>query len=360
MEKIRLRPVFQVFAHLSRTLGWVPWERVRNLDLIMAVATADIQRIVAIGSKQPNGLSEEQKTKIFQEAGQNLSWIELYNRDKDFRNRAKRSVQQISGSNETNEQIERKLFDFYQKLHEHNLFPQSFEGQRAAVKALDVLHPSIRSQALAFLLVQDDWSRETLQWLADTALADGKSFRHLSEHPKSRLFDTLASSSRFTPELIAVFFEEHLSFINWSQMEASQGQSDIEPKSPLWQSAVRNLPDNLVQRMVNEVPDLTQKVKFTMMLAQRQHVSIELFELIASQNKMTIKRLAHKSRDPQGIVQAVKNANVQAYFKEFVNSDPYTKSLLNYLAHKETQATRNTILRAINNESAPTPSRRKM
>ena len=361
MEKIQLRPVFQVFAHLSRTLGWMPWARARDLDLTMSVATTDIDRILAIGNKHPNGLSEEQKTKIFHEAGQNLAWIELYNRDDNFRSCAKISVQQLSGSNETNEQIEQKLFAFYQKLHEHDLFPQSFEGQRAAVRALDVLHPSIRSQAFAFLLAQKEWNKDTLQWLADTALVCAKSFQHLNNNPHSKLFNTLSSSSRFTPELIAVFFKEHLSVIDWEQMETSRGQSDIEPKSPLWHSAVIHLPDNLVQRMVEEVPGLAQKLKFTTMLAQRQNVSLELFELIASQKKMSVQRLANKSRDPAGIVQAVKNANVQVYFKEFMNSDPYTKSLLNYLVHKEIQATRTTILSAINRESAPpTSARRKM
>lgn len=362
MEKIQLRPVFKFFAHLSKSLGWLPFEKARNLDLMMACATADIVRIIAINNKHPNGLSEAQKIQLFETAGENLSWVERYNRDEEFQKNSKSNLQQMTGSNETGEEIERKHFAFFQKLYEHNLFPQTFEGQRTAVEALDTLNFNIKSAGLRFLLSEEDWNQETLHWLADHALLSCESFNRLQANPTSNLHQKIVDCSRFTPELTALFFKQQLLFINWERLESPKGESDIAPKSPLWQLALKHLPEPLVMDLIEAFPGLTQKLRFTTVLSERKTISVEMFERIASQERMNVKRLARKSRDPEGIVQAAKNGHVQSYFKQYVNTDPYTKQLLEYLVHKETQETRATILQALESrdETPVATSKRKM
>lgn len=369
MEKIQLRPVFKIFAHLSKSLGWLPFEKARNMDLMMACATADIERVIAIHNKHPNGLSEAQKIQLFETAGENLSWVERYNRDEEFQKNSKSNLQQMTGSNETGEEIERKHFAFFQKLYEHNLFPQTFEGQRSVVEALDTLHSNIKSAGLRFLLPEDGWERETLNWLADHSLLSCESLNSLQANPTSELRKKMVNYSRFTPELTALFFKEQLPFINWESMESAKGATDIAPKSPLWQLALRHLPEPIVMDLITAFPAFTQKLLFTTVLAERKTISIELFDMIASQDRMNVKRLARKSRDPVGIAQAAKNGQMQSYFKQYVNSDPYTKQLLAYLVHKESQATRSNILQALelqtleNRTEPPSqtpPSKRKM
>lgn len=373
MEKINVRPLFKIVDLALKPLGWLSWAKSQRLDLMLACSTADLKRILWIHSRQPNGLTEEQKVNIFVKVGGDLSWFEKFNADPNFRKETSNSARVRSGSNDDPHTIEEKLKSLYYDLRSQGLFPQSFEGQKLAVSALvvhsaDKLEPAVYTATpFECLLKENIWNNQTLQWLAEDAVESAHSYNRLKNNP-SQFIQTLAGYSRFQHHQIEPFLEKNLDNINWMQTERQRGASDISSLRPLWELALKELSEPFVKQLITKNPQISKKLNFTTVLSKRKIISIELFETVMLQEGMSVKRLLRKSRDPEGIVQALRNNQVQSYTKKFVSDDGYTKSVLGYLIHKETQQTRNNIVAALNTEklqstdSAPSsPSiRRKM
>lgn len=367
MEKINLRPIFKVVDAVIQPLGWLPLKKAQYVDLMLACSTADFKRILRIHNRQPHGLTEEQKTDLFIKVGQDVAWFEQFNADPSFRKEVNAKSQ--SGSNEDPHVIEEKFKSLYYNMVAQGWFPNTFEGQKLAVNALDIYSEKSslkvdRSSLFEFLLSQDIWNPQTLQWLAEDAVDSAHSYNRLKSDPSSVLIQTLASYRPFQPHQIEPFLENNFHNINWMQLERKRGPSDISTLRPLWELGLKELSESFVKQLIEKNPDITKKLNFTTVLSQRPTISIELFEAIMLQDRMSIKRLLRKSRDPQGILNAVKNNHVQSYSKQFVNDDPYTKSVLAYLVHKETQATHSTIMEALEQDAqssqAVLSTRRKM
>lgn len=372
MEKIKLHPLFKIVDVLIQPLGWLSLKKAQYADLMLACTTADLKRILRIHNRQPNGLTEEQKIDIFAKIGEDVSWFEKFNADPNFRKETT-TARQHSGSNEDPRKIEEKLKSLYYALCAQGLFPQTFEGQKLAVDSLNVYGAGLnedvyKSSLLEFLLPQNIWNTQALQWLAEDAIYSAHSYNLLKTNPSSELIQKLAGYCTFKPHHIEPFLETNFHNINWVQLERQRGSSDISDLHPVWELALKELSESFVKQLIEKKPEITKKLRFTTVLAQRKNVSVELFEAVMLQEGMSVKRLLRKSRDPQGIVQAMQNNQVQSYTKKFISEDPYTKSVLEYLIHKETQQTRNNIVAALNIEeyqsSAPleatTSSRRKM
>lgn len=374
MEKINLRPLFKIVDALIQPLGWLSLKKAQHVNLMLACSTADIKRILRIHNRQHNGLTEEQKTDLFIKVSGDVAWFERFNADPEFRKDTSTTAKSQSGSDEDPHKIEEKFKSLYYNLCFHNLFPQTFEGQKLAVSSLNVYGSEklkqdvYKASPFDFLLAQDFWHPQTLQWLAEDAVDSAQSYNRLKANPSSELVQTLVGYCPFQSHQIEPFLEKHFYNINWMQTERKRGASDISTLRPLWELAVKDLSEDFVIRLIEAFPVITQRIKFTKAFSERKNISTELFDAIMRQEKMSLKRLVRQSRDPDGILAAIKAAHVQSYCKEYNKQHAYTKNLLAYLAYRETQQTRNNIVEALATENLqpdepvhpPLATRRKM
>lgn len=362
MNKINVRPILKIVDIVVQPLGWLSLDTAHHINLRMACTKGDFKRIMNIHKKYPNGLSEEQKTEIFVKIGEDLAWVEKYNSNENFREHTLNQIEVQLGSYDNPHAIEKKLKSLYHQLYSEGLFPQTFVGQKMAVGALTVnysvkLDPEVYvASPFEFLLENADWNNETRQWLAEDAVESAQSYNRLNDNP-SELMRTLAGYSPFKRHQIGPFLDKYFSTINWMQTERQRGAGDISTLRPLWESALKSLPESFAIRLIHDFPAISQSLRFTTVLSERKNISVEMFDVVAAQQRMSLKRLTRKSRDPDGITTAVKNAQIQSYVKDYNKEHNYTKCLLAYLIHKETQQSRNNIMAAIGTQSTDqTPS----